>query len=93
MYAGYRFGLLALGIHNIFAAFSLVLAIKISCAARDVNVGGCGGVVHPPPPRQMIQSVSNEVQSVSKLCVCLYAVLCEANQIFSKLGNVSDSNY
>ena len=44
---------------------------------RGVNVGGCGGVVHPP--REMIQSVSNYVQSVSKLCVCLHAVLCEAN--------------
>jgi hypothetical protein len=45
---------------------------------RGVNVGGVwGGVVHPP--REMIQSVSNYVQSVSKLCVCLHAVLCEAN--------------
>jgi hypothetical protein len=34
MYAGYSFGLLALDIHDIFAAFSLVLAIKISCAAQ-----------------------------------------------------------
>jgi hypothetical protein len=29
------FGLLALDIHDIFAAFSLVLAIKISCAAQN----------------------------------------------------------
>ena len=35
MYAGYIFDLLALDIHNIFAAFSLVLAIKISCAAQN----------------------------------------------------------
>jgi hypothetical protein len=34
MYAGYSFDLLALDIHNIFAAFSLVLTIKISCAAQ-----------------------------------------------------------
>ena len=40
--------------------------------------GGGGGVVHPPP-REMIQSVSNYVQSVSKLCVCLHAVLGEAD--------------
>jgi hypothetical protein len=40
---------------------------------RGVNVGGGS------PPREMIQSVSNYVQSVSKLCVCLHAVLCEAN--------------
>ena len=35
MYAGYSFDLLASDIHNIFAAFSLVLAIKISCAAQN----------------------------------------------------------
>jgi hypothetical protein len=35
MYTGYSFDLLALDIHNIFAAFSLVLAIKISCAAQN----------------------------------------------------------
>jgi hypothetical protein len=34
-HAGYSFDLLALDIHNIFAAFSLVLAIKISCAAQN----------------------------------------------------------
>jgi hypothetical protein len=31
----YSFGLLALDIHSIFAAFSIVLAIKIGCAAQN----------------------------------------------------------
>ena len=48
-------------------------------ADRGVNVGGGGVGGWFTPPREMIQSVSNYVQSVSKLCVCLHAVLCEAN--------------
>jgi hypothetical protein len=34
-----------------------VLQQLLKFVYRGVNVGGCGGVVHPP--REMIQSVSN----------------------------------
>jgi hypothetical protein len=63
-----------------FCNWPLYSIIYQLCDMQGVNVGGVGegGVVHPPQ-RNYPVCLKLYVQSGSKLCICLDAVLCEAN--------------